>query len=86
VFQSATADRLMRLAMRFPKVLRVLRTGDLYSDAYAAGAVMSFGRMTTTACLDGMESFTKGFVPAPNREPIAVDRKEVSRDAIAAAA
>jgi len=86
VFQSATADRLMRLAMRFPKVLRVLRTGDLYTDAFATGAVMSFGRMTTTSCLDGLLSLTQGFVPATKPEPIAMERKEVTRDAIAAAA
>jgi putative zinc finger/helix-turn-helix YgiT family protein len=83
VFPSATADRLMRVAMRFPKVLRILRAGDLYSDAIA-GTAMSFSRMTTTSCLDGLETLTQGFVPAATRQPVTVERREVSRDAVAA--
>jgi putative zinc finger/helix-turn-helix YgiT family protein len=83
VFPSATADRLMRVAMRFPKVLRILRAGDLYSDA-VAGTTMSFNRIAAASCLDGLDVLTQGFVPAATKQPLSVERREVSRDAVAA--
>lgn len=83
VFQSATADRLMRLSMRFPALLDILRSGELYTDAQP----FSSYRLQQYLCLGRRDIFTDLYQPvAAQTTPAVGEKEEDVRDAIAAAA
>lgn len=85
VFQSSTADRLLRVAMRFPSVFRALQSGDLYREVPLT--VHSRSGLLTGACIDNHALFSQSFAATePARSESVVRNQGVENDAIAAAA
>lgn len=83
VFQSATADRLIRLSMRFPLILDVLMSGELYDRPREASSRLHRG--LARSCHSSRTLFAGQYAaPAAKSEPNATTRE--GRNGIAAAA
>lgn len=85
VFQSATADRLMRLSIRFPAIYEVLRSGELYREGCGT-ASLYLERLLPRQRAATKAFFLNCYKPAGGAARPAAQTREVNGDAIASAA